>query len=262
MSFIFLKVLELGYNRHKKNKAAKKAQKEAELYYGQPPYPNGQPQPYPMSEYPTGLGPGTDTRFPAPPQPPQSKREKLAYMLISIVRFFQFVLGLTVIGLYGRDVRHDHKYDDTWNSKWVYALIMGCLATLTAMIHLVIPFLMRKSASASARGAGITSKPGLQLPQFVWEFVLCILWLTLFGLFGKMYIGVYPEKKDEKDSKESGLGDSGRIDRMRHAVWIDLINLLLWVSTSSWILLKWLKARRAQAGPVVVDAEKGDENSI
>lgn len=142
-----------------------------------------------------------------------------------------------------------------------HVCFVGCLATITAMIHLVIPFLMRKSASA--RGAGITSNnPALQLPQFVWEFVLCILWLTLFGLFGKMYIGVYPEKKDEKDSKESGLGDSGRIDRMRHAVWIDLINLLLWVSTSSWILLKWLKARRAQAGPVVVDAEKGDETSI
>jgi len=75
-----------------------------------------------------------------------------------------------------------------------------------------------------------------------------------------MYIGVYPEKKGEKDLKESGLGDSGRIDRMRHACWIDLINLLLWVFTSSWILLKWLKARR-QAG-TSVDVEKADEGSI
>ncbi|KAJ5240980.1 uncharacterized protein N7469_002571 [Penicillium citrinum] len=260
MSFIFLKVLELGYNRHKKNKAAKKAQKEAELYGQQPPYPtNTYPnQPYPMSEYPPNIGPGTDTRFSQPPGTPQSKRAKLAYMLVSAIRFFQFVFGLTVIGLYGRDVRHDHKYKDTWNSKWIYALVTGGLATITAIIHLVIPFLMRRSGSASARAG--SSNPALQLPQFGWEFVLCVLWLTLFGLFGKMYIGVYPEKKGEGDLKESGLGDSGRIDRMRHACWIDLINLLLWVFTSSWILLKWLKARR-QAG-TSVDAEKADEGSI
>lgn len=249
MSFLVMKALEFGYDRHKKNKAEKKAQKNAELYGQQPPYPNAQypHQPYPMSEYPAGITPGTDMRYP-PPQPPtapQSKRSKLAGMLISAIRFFQFVFGLTVIGLYGKDVHHDHKDDHEWHSKWVYAVITAFLATSTAIVHLVIPFIMRRTT--------YTPSPSLRLPQFVWEFILCILWLTLFGVFGKMYIGVYP-KEDAKDAS--------KVNRMRHACWIDLINLLMWVSTASWVLLKWLKGRREASNATMVDAEKNEEGSF
>ncbi|KAJ5134165.1 hypothetical protein N7526_005530 [Penicillium atrosanguineum] len=174
-------------------------------------------------------------------------------MLISALRFFQFVFGLAVIGLYGQDVHHDHKAKDTWNAKWVFALIVGFLATSTAVIHLIVPFLTRK----------VNYRPGakLQLPRFAWEFVLCVLWLTLFGIFGKLYIGVYPSDSNSDSSKRdatsttSELGDASKINRMRHAVWVDLVNLVFWAVTASWALLQWLKARR-EDGPVVFDAEK------
>lgn len=259
MAFLLVKVLELGYNRHKKNKASKKAQKEAELYGQQPPYPNAQyPQePYPMSSYPPGVTPGTDMRYPPQNGTPQSKRAKFAEMLISAMRFFQFVFGLTVIGLYGKDVHHDHADKNEWNSKWVYAVITAFLATCTAIVHMVIPFLMRRTSRGAS--GGMTSRPALLLPQFVWEFVLCILWLTLFGIFGKLYIGVHADGDSKK--QESTLGDASKINRMRHACWIDLINLLMWVATSSWILLKWLKARRDGGAATVVDAEKGEEGA-
>jgi hypothetical protein len=45
--------------------------------------------------------------------------------------------------------------------------------------------------------------------------VIFILWCAVFGIFGKMYIHENPE----------GNGD---ITRMKNAVWIDLVNLLLW----------------------------------
>lgn len=93
------------------------------------------------------------------------------------------------------------------------------------------------------------SSPVLLLPQFVWEFVVTVLWLALFGVFGKMYIGVHPEESDS---------DASKINRMRHAVWIDVINLGFWVMTASWVLLRWLKSRRAAAVDAV-DAEKGEQ---
>ncbi|KAJ5908177.1 hypothetical protein N7495_000859 [Penicillium taxi] len=216
----------------------------------QPPYPNDQ---YPMAQYPAGVAPGGNYEYPnsAPPSVPESKASKFMAGCISFLRFLQLVFGLTVIGLYGRDVHHDHKYEDTWNSKWVYALVTGFLATSTALAHMVLPFCMSRTGA---------SNPALRLPQFAWEFVLCVLWLTLFGLFGKIYLGVYAVDVSVETSSSSSRrstttsDDAAKINRMRHAVWIDLVNLLFWLVTASWVLLQWLKGRK-----VASSGEKGEE---
>ena len=52
-----------------------------------------------------------------------------------------------------------------------------------------------------------------------WDGILFILWTAVFGVFGKMYIHA------------NAQGDSGII-RMKHAVWVDLINMLLWLVTA------------------------------
>ena len=49
--------------------------------------------------------------------------------------------------------------------------------------------------------------------------IVSILWAAVFGIFGKMYIHENPE------------GNRG-IGRMKNAVWIDLINMLLWFFSS------------------------------
>jgi hypothetical protein len=91
-----------------------------------------------------------------------------------------------------------------------------------------------------------------------------------------MYIGVYPSTSNDSSKRDttattttdsssssssssSGLGDAAKIDRMRHAVWIDLVNLVMWVVTASWVLLRWLKSRRAAEGAEMVDAEKAEQ---
>lgn len=49
---------------------------------------------------------------------------------------------------------------------------------------------------------------------------LCsILWTAVFGIFGKLYIHANPQ------------GDGG-IKRMKNAVWVDLVNMLLWLFSS------------------------------
>lgn len=58
-----------------------------------------------------------------------------------------------------------------------------------------------------------------------------ILWTALFGIFGKIYIPDHPTPEQ-----------SGQI-RMKHAVWVDLVNMLLWLVTAIYGLIIWLRRR-------------------
>lgn len=124
----------------------------------------------------------------------------LSYVLFTILHFFQFVLGLVVIGLYGIDLDNAHKAGKYADGKWIFAVVVGTLSTFTALLYF-IPFILRFAI----------------VP--IWSFVIFVLWCAVFGLFGNMYIHENPE------------GDSG-IVRMKHAVWVDLTNLLLWFVTT------------------------------
>ena len=136
-----------------------------------------------------------------------------------IIRILQFVMGLTVIGLYAHDLRKASEAHVPANRNWVYAVVVGTLSCVTSLIFL-IPILKAWMF-------------------FAWDAFLWLLWIILFGIFGKLFIG---EKAD---------GDKG-IQRMKNAVWIDLINVVLWLSTAiygAWVFMKYWKERKA--GPHV-----------
>lgn len=57
-----------------------------------------------------------------------------------------------------------------------------------------------------------------------------ILWVAVFGVFGKLYVDEEPDR----------LG----IQRMRNAVWIDLINMLLWFISIVYSLTMFIQNRR------------------
>ncbi len=65
---------------------------------------------------------------------------------------------------------------------------------------------------------------------FVWDTILFILWIALFGTFGKLYIHA------------NAQGDAGII-RMKHAVWIDLTNALLWLISAVGMAMYWVGHR-------------------
>lgn len=65
---------------------------------------------------------------------------------------------------------------------------------------------------------------------FVADTILFILWIALFGLFGNMYI------------KERAEGDSG-VQRMKNAVWVDLVNALLWLISAIGMVIYFFKHR-------------------
>jgi len=92
----------------------------------------------------------------------------------------------------------------------VYAEVTASLAAVTAALY-IIPFTSR-------------------IPfLFVWDTILFIRWIALFGVFGKMYIGT----RDD----DYGIG------RMKNAVWVDLTNALLWLISACGMFVYWTKHR-------------------
>ncbi|KAI2464754.1 hypothetical protein F4781DRAFT_411895 [Annulohypoxylon bovei var. microspora] len=119
------------------------------------------------------------------------------YLLFAFLHFFQFVLAVTVCGLYGVDLQRARNQGKYIDGKWVYAEVVGGLGALTAILFLV-PFILRFAL----------------VP--IWSFIIFVLWIALFGIFGSMYIHENPEGNSD-------------IQRMKNAVWVDLVNALLWL---------------------------------
>ncbi|KAL8845736.1 MAG: hypothetical protein Q9221_009118 [Calogaya cf. arnoldii] len=115
-----------------------------------------------------------------------------------VMRFLQFVFAITVIGLYAQDLRAASKAGKYSDSKWGYATAVGVIGAVSSLL---------------------LAWPRLSMWAWGWDFVVFILFTALFGLFGKMFI------------HENAEGING-IDRMKNAVWIDLINMLLWFITA------------------------------
>lgn len=53
------------------------------------------------------------------------------------LRFFQFVLGIAVIGLYAQDLKNAHDEDKYTDSKWAYAVAVGTLGAVTALVYMI-----------------------------------------------------------------------------------------------------------------------------
>ena len=121
------------------------------------------------------------------------------FILNLVLRFIQFVLALTVLGLYGQDLNSAHKEHKYADSKWVYAEVVGALSALTCIIYMIPKVKFWWTCA--------------------WDGILFILWTAVFGVFAKLYIHA------------NAQGDGG-ITRMKHAVWVDLINMLLWLVTA------------------------------
>ncbi|KAH8660688.1 hypothetical protein BGZ60DRAFT_413869 [Tricladium varicosporioides] len=139
----------------------------------------------------------------------------LGYILHSIYRIIQLALALAVCGLYGTDLNAAHKQHKYADGKWVYAVVVGSFSAVTSVVYL-IPFIVH-------------------IPLlFIWDTILFILWIALFGLFGNMYI------------KERAEGDKG-VQRMKNAVWVDLVCALLWLGSAVGMIFYWVKHRNGRS---------------
>lgn len=133
----------------------------------------------------------------------------MAFRIIS--RVFQFVLSLTVIGLYASTVE-EHNY----KAAWVFAVVAGTLSALTSAAYFV---------------------PKVQSYKFwAWDLILWIFFTGVFGSMGKIYI--HPTGSSSR--RKSLMKDT----KMRNAVWVDCVLMILWFSTGVFGILVWLHRRR------------------
>ncbi|KAL2811551.1 hypothetical protein BDW59DRAFT_177081 [Aspergillus cavernicola] len=224
-------VFRIGYSEAKKRKAKKQQQQGPQQF--QQPYP---PNPYSNNPHPDqSRDPGSyamDAPFPeqTPPPAPTSKRAKLKALAALALAFLQFAFGLAVIGMYSQDINAAKDAGNSAPSKWVYAVITAFLSTASAVIYLVLGWWWKKRSKPS-----FSSRQRLFLPMFVWEGVLVVLWLVVFGVFGEMYIGVY-----HVGGKEGG---ESKVTRMRRAVWVDLACLVFWAVSAAWRGVRWWRSK-------------------
>jgi len=135
------------------------------------------------------------------------------------LRLLQLIFALAVVGLYAQDLnkaRKENKYSD---GKWVFATVVGSLSAVTALIFAIIPILISYTTVAIL---------------FAWDFILFILWCGVFGLFGSMYI-------------HANAAYDGGIQRMKNAVWVDLVCLLLWFVTAIMGAVGFWKGRNTRS---------------
>jgi hypothetical protein len=76
-------------------------------------------------------------------------------------------------------------------------VVVGSLSALTALV-LLIPYISRL------------------VYVTVWSFVIFVLWVAVFGLFGRIYFNAKPDSDLD-------------IKHIRAVVWIDLTNTIVWL---------------------------------
>ncbi|OJJ99146.1 hypothetical protein ASPACDRAFT_1856724 [Aspergillus aculeatus ATCC 16872] len=148
------------------------------------------------------------------------------------LRTLQLIFAILVAALYAVDLAHATETRSHASSEWIFAQVVACLSAVTAAVHCTLGQ-KRVVAAWSA-----------------WDFVLFVLWLAQTGVFGTIYTS--------KDVEPLYRERTTSLLRMRAAVWIDLLNMLLWLGTTVMGLVWCVRARKSSrcvkgcggAGPV------------
>ena len=154
----------------------------------------------------------------------------------AILRTLQAIFSITTAVLYGLDLTSATDKGVRAGSMWVYAEVASGLSMLACLGRLFFT----------------TTKCRWSLV----DWVIFILWVAQFGVFGNIYLGLA--------SSDEG-GSYVNRGRMLAAVWIDMVNMLLWLASGSLSLMQCCVRRRRQkqqreaTNMKVEDMERGGE---
>ena len=117
------------------------------------------------------------------------------------LRTLQVAFALAVVILYAIDLKTATMQHAQADSSWIFAEVVAGLSIITCGLY-----------------SYLTIKHVLWC---IWNGVLFILWATTLGRFASLYLSI---------ANESLNGPStSSVPRMKAAIWIDLVNMLLWV---------------------------------
>lgn len=135
-------------------------------------------------------------------------------------RFLQFVLGITIFGIYCADIVAAGNHNAKPNGSWLLATVVGGLSAVTAIIYCipsVFSYLL-----------------------FWWDWVLVILHSGVIGVFAKAYLAHKQESENGDDFKLYGP-DFGK---QKVAAVLDCMSGCLWLVTAIMSTSIFLKIRR------------------
>lgn len=156
-----------------------------------------------------------------------------------VIYVLHFVFASTVAVLYGIDIYYQtYEYPEpAVDPRWVFAEVVSSLSIVICFVYYGL-FRMGRIWYYGYICDGLLS---YVLPVFFSSsiphgccsfadrlsyFELSFLWLVVFGIFGKIYIA------------------GGHTGSMNHAVWVDLLNILLWLGTAIARFVWWLRSSR------------------
>ncbi|PLB45048.1 hypothetical protein P170DRAFT_502091 [Aspergillus steynii IBT 23096] len=131
------------------------------------------------------------------------------------LRILQFTFAIVVAGIYGADLAHATKNNAHAHAEWIYAEFVVIVSALTAIAYLLAPRI---------HGAWA-----------VWDAVIVVLWVAQAGVFGTIFTADVNSGYEEATLS---------VARMKAAVWIDLMNLFLWLATTILGIVWGVRGRR------------------
>ncbi|CAG9975195.1 unnamed protein product [Clonostachys byssicola] len=132
-----------------------------------------------------------------------------------VCRGLQFVFALIACGFYGNRVDADRKAADGFSAEWIFAILVAGMSAVTALTFLGVATLGALPVIGSRLKVLKTYR------AFVWDGILFICWLVVFGVFAGIFL--------KRDSDEPYKGAS--TTAMKTAVWVDLVNVVFWLIT-------------------------------
>ncbi|PKS08768.1 hypothetical protein jhhlp_004821 [Lomentospora prolificans] len=134
-----------------------------------------------------------------------------------VCRGLQFLFAIIACGFYGNRVDADRKDGDGYSPEWIFAILIASISAVTAVLFIAaaplsaLPFVGSKLKMCKTYRA------------FTWDAGLFIAWIVVFGLFAGLFL-----HRDGDDEEYKGSSTSA----MKVAVWVDLVNSLLWLASA------------------------------
>ncbi|KAM5355248.1 hypothetical protein ACJ41O_001894 [Fusarium nematophilum] len=122
----------------------------------------------------------------------------------AILRTLQCIFAIVAAALYGLDLQQATRDGIKPDSSWIYAEFAAGTSMIVCIVHLFFTTEKRR--------------------WVVLDAIVFIFWVAQFGVFASAYL--------DSGNPVENEGFRPSRNRMRAAVWIDMINMLLWLSTT------------------------------
>ncbi|KAF5018603.1 hypothetical protein F66182_9395 [Fusarium sp. NRRL 66182] len=139
-----------------------------------------------------------------------------------VCRGLQFIFAIIACGFYGHRVRKDGEADHGFSPEWYFALTVAGVSAVTSILFVAVTPLGALPVIGSKLKLFKTYR------AFAWDLILFLTWIVVFGIFA----GIFLHRDSDDKYKGSSTGP------MKTAVWVDLVNSILWLTSGVYGCMK------------------------